>query len=101
MSTSCSGFGAGRRHVMFKKRAYLRIVEISNDNPHHDCPSCSQDPRQYLASAQNLADRPLRPLLALSGHPLSPTECPLFGVKRACRLYCKMSASDPKWTLPV
>ena len=37
MSTSCSGFGAGRRHVMFKKRAYLRIVEISSDNPHYNC----------------------------------------------------------------
>jgi hypothetical protein len=35
MSASCSGFGAGRCYVIFKKSAYLQIVEISGDNPHH------------------------------------------------------------------
>ena len=36
MSTSCSGFGACGRHVVFKKRAYLRTIEISSDDPHHN-----------------------------------------------------------------
>jgi MFS family permease len=38
------------------------------------------------------------PLLALSGHFDGCSECPLLGVKRTCRLHCKMSVFDPKRT---
>ena len=41
------------------------------------------------------------PLLAQSGHAELHCTCPLLGVKRTSQRHRKMSAYDPKQTLPI